>query len=167
MQVPPSPPSLYVTSATSSSILMHWKNTGTGNAAVTAYTLHYKRHHGNAENLQLSRHASSHELKNLNCGTQYSIHLTTHNKMGMSLPSTTLHGEIKSFASLKCAIILIAFCFSFFSRLFSPHTGPLARHSGADQRDISKFDICRAQAQRMAGKWLSTALLCRAISCNS
>jgi hypothetical protein len=89
--VPPSAPSLYVTSATSSSILMHWKNTGNGNAPVTAYTLHYKRHHGNLEELQLSRHASSHELKDLNCGSQYSIYLTTHNKIGHSLPSSTLN----------------------------------------------------------------------------
>lgn len=91
VQVPPSPPVLYVTSATSSSILMHWKNTGNGNAPITAYTLHYKRAHGNIEEMHLSRHASSHELKDLKCGSTYNIYLTSHNKIGPSLASTTLH----------------------------------------------------------------------------
>lgn len=80
-----------VTSATASSILMHWKNTGNGNAPITAYTLHYKRAHGNLEEMHLSRHASSHELKELKCGSTYNIYLTSHNKIGPSLPSTTLH----------------------------------------------------------------------------
>lgn len=91
VQVPPSPPVLYVTSATASSILMHWKNTGNGNAPITAYTLHYKRLHGNIEEMHLSRHASSHELKDLKCGSTYNIYLTSHNKIGPSLASTTLH----------------------------------------------------------------------------
>lgn len=91
VQVPPSPPVLYVTSATSSSILMHWKSSGNGNAPITAYTLHYKRAHGNIEEMHLSRHASSHELKDLKCGSTYNIYLTSHNKIGPSLASTTLH----------------------------------------------------------------------------
>lgn len=91
VQVPPSLPVLYVTSATASSILMHWKNTGNGNAPITAYTLHYRRAHGNIEEMHLSRHASSHELKDLKCGSTYNIYLTSHNKIGPSLPSTTLH----------------------------------------------------------------------------
>ena len=91
VQVPPGPPVLYVTSATSSSILMHWKSGVTGNAQVTSYTLHYRRAHGNLEEMLLSRHASSHELKDLVCGSTYNIFLTSHNKIGSSPPSTTLH----------------------------------------------------------------------------
>lgn len=91
VQVPPAPPVLYVTSATASSILMHWKNTGNGNAPITSYTLHYKRLHGNIEEMLLSRHASSHELKELKCGSTYNIYLTSHNKIGSSMASTTLH----------------------------------------------------------------------------
>ena len=91
VQVPPSAPVLYVTSATASSILMHWKSSGNGNAPITAYTLHYKRSQGNIEEMHLSRHASSHELKDLKCGSTYNIYLTSHNKIGPSLPSTTLH----------------------------------------------------------------------------
>ncbi|XP_037907258.1 Down syndrome cell adhesion molecule-like protein Dscam2 isoform X6 [Hermetia illucens] len=91
VQVPPSSPVLYVTSATSSSILMHWKGGSNGNAPITRYTLHYKRSHGNLDEMILSRHASSHELKGLLCGSTYQIYLTAHNKIGISPPSTTLH----------------------------------------------------------------------------
>jgi hypothetical protein len=42
VQVPPGSPVLYVTSATSSSILMHWKSGPNGNAPITSYTLHYR-----------------------------------------------------------------------------------------------------------------------------
>lgn len=91
VQVPPGAPVLYVTSATSHSILMHWKTTSTGNAPITKYTLHYKRTHGNLEELPLSRHTTSHELKGLLCGSTYQVFLTVHNKIGTSPASTTLH----------------------------------------------------------------------------
>uniref|UniRef100_A0A1I8MHL2 Uncharacterized protein n=1 Tax=Musca domestica TaxID=7370 RepID=A0A1I8MHL2_MUSDO len=91
VQVPPSAPVLYVTSATTSSILMHWKCGFTGNAPITGYTLYYRRTPGNIEEKQLSRHASSHELKGLVCGSTYQIHLTATNKVGTSPASITLH----------------------------------------------------------------------------
>ncbi|XP_070070778.1 cell adhesion molecule Dscam2 isoform X5 [Drosophila takahashii] len=91
VQVPPTAPVLYVTSATSSSILMHWKCDFTGNAPITGYTLFYRRTNGNAEEMQLSRHASSHELKGLVCGSTYQIHLSAQNKVGTSPTSTMLH----------------------------------------------------------------------------
>ena len=61
--VPPNAPVLYVTSSTSSSILLHWKPGHSGGAPLTGYTLHYRTTHGNLDELQLSRHATSHELK--------------------------------------------------------------------------------------------------------
>ncbi|XP_058457694.1 cell adhesion molecule Dscam2 isoform X15 [Malaya genurostris] len=91
VQVPPGPPVLYVTSATSSSILLHWKIGSTGNAPITAFSLHYRRVHGNLEEMQLSRHASSHELKGLFCGSTYQVYLVAHNKIGSSSASTTLN----------------------------------------------------------------------------
>ncbi|XP_021698637.1 Down syndrome cell adhesion molecule-like protein Dscam2 isoform X7 [Aedes aegypti] len=91
VQVPPGPPVLYVTSATSSSILLHWKIGSTGNAPITAFSLHYRRVHGNLEELQISRHGQSHELKGLFCGTTYQIYLVAHNKIGSSPASTTLN----------------------------------------------------------------------------
>lgn len=63
VQIPPGPPVLYVTSATSSSILLHWKSGDTGAAPLSGYTLHYRRAHGSLEEMVMSRHASSHELK--------------------------------------------------------------------------------------------------------
>lgn len=91
VQVPPGSPVLYVTSATSSSILLHWKDSNNGNAPVTAYTLHYRRAQASLEDKRLSRHASSHELKSLLCGSTYQIYLTSTNTIGTSPPSTNLH----------------------------------------------------------------------------
>ncbi|XP_017071053.1 Down syndrome cell adhesion molecule-like protein Dscam2 isoform X16 [Drosophila eugracilis] len=91
VQVPPTAPTLYITSATSSSILMHWKCGFTGNAPITGYTLFYRRANGNTDEMQLSRHASSHELKGLVCGSPYQIYLSAQNKVGTSPTSTILH----------------------------------------------------------------------------
>ncbi|XP_076249067.1 Down syndrome cell adhesion molecule 2 isoform X3 [Calliopsis andreniformis] len=90
VQVPPSAPVLYVTSSTSSSILLHWKAGHTGGAPLTGYTLHYRTTHGNLDELQLSRHATSHELKGLLCGNTYQLYLTSHNKIGSSPSSPVL-----------------------------------------------------------------------------
>ncbi|XP_031836492.1 Down syndrome cell adhesion molecule 2 isoform X2 [Nomia melanderi] len=90
VQVPPSAPVLYVTSSTSSSILLHWKAGHSGGAPLTGYTLHYRTTHGNLEELQLSRHSTSHELKGLLCGNTYQLYLTSHNKIGSSPSSPAL-----------------------------------------------------------------------------
>lgn len=63
VQVPPSAPMLYVTSATSSSILLQWKSGSFGGAPISGYTLNFKTSHGDLDELHLSRHATSHELK--------------------------------------------------------------------------------------------------------
>lgn len=91
VQVPPSAPVLYVTSATSSSILIHWKSGSTGNAPITGYSLYYKRIHGNMEELKLSRHTTSQELKGLLCGSTYQLYLVAYNKIGSSAPSSTIN----------------------------------------------------------------------------
>lgn len=91
VQVPPAAPVLYVTSATSSSILIHWKSGNNGNAPITSYTLHYKRVHGNLEELKLSRHTTSHELKGLLCGSTYQLYLTAFNKIGSSPSSVVIN----------------------------------------------------------------------------
>lgn len=70
---------------------MHWKDSSNGNAPIAEYTLHYRKTHGNLEEKQLSRHATSHELKSLLCGSTYQIYLTSTNKIGTSPASTNLH----------------------------------------------------------------------------
>lgn len=61
--VPPSAPILYVTSATSSSILLHWKAGFSGGAAITQYILNFKKSSGEQDELLLPRRISSYELK--------------------------------------------------------------------------------------------------------
>ncbi|KAJ8974837.1 hypothetical protein NQ317_006679 [Molorchus minor] len=63
VQVPPTAPLLYVTSATSSSVLLHWKAGNNGGASISGFTLNYRKEHGNLDEVHLSRHATSYELK--------------------------------------------------------------------------------------------------------
>ncbi|XP_058796799.1 cell adhesion molecule Dscam2 [Phymastichus coffea] len=91
VQVPPSAPVLYISSSTSSSILLHWKPGYNGGAPLTKYTLHYRTAaHGTLEEMQLSRRATSHELKGLLCGNTYQLYLSAHNKIGSSPASPVL-----------------------------------------------------------------------------
>ncbi|KAF7270098.1 hypothetical protein GWI33_016898 [Rhynchophorus ferrugineus] len=93
VQVPPSAPLLYVTSATSSSILLHWKPGHNGGAPVSGFHLNYRKEHGELDEVQLSRHATSFELKGLSCGSTYHLYLTAHNKIGPSPPSHPLQAR--------------------------------------------------------------------------
>ncbi|XP_022918386.1 cell adhesion molecule Dscam2 isoform X1 [Onthophagus taurus] len=93
VQVPPMAPLLYATSATSSSILLHWKAGNNGGAAISGYTLNYRKEHGNLDEVMLSRHAVSFELKGLLCGTQYHLYLVAHNKIGSSPASHPLQAR--------------------------------------------------------------------------
>ncbi|XP_050300550.1 cell adhesion molecule Dscam2 isoform X1 [Anthonomus grandis grandis] len=98
VQVPPNAPLLYVTSATSSSILLHWKAGKNGGAPISGFTLNYRKEHGNLDELYLSRHATSFELKGLSCGTSYHLYLTAHNKIGASPASQPLQARTQGHA---------------------------------------------------------------------
>ncbi|CAH2009909.1 unnamed protein product [Acanthoscelides obtectus] len=93
VQVPPSAPLLYVTSATSSSVLLHWKPGHDGGAPIGGFTLSYKKEHGDIDEVHLNRHATSYELKGLSCGTTYHLHLTAQNKIGESPASHPLQAR--------------------------------------------------------------------------
>lgn len=93
IQVPPSAPLLYVSSATSSSILLNWKVGNDGGAHISGFTLNYRKEHGNLDEVHLSRHAASYELKGLSCGTTYHLYLTAHNVVGSSPASHSLQAR--------------------------------------------------------------------------
>ncbi|KAK9876828.1 hypothetical protein WA026_015065 [Henosepilachna vigintioctopunctata] len=93
VQVSPAAPILYVTSATSSSVLLHWKSGSNGGAPISGYTLSYRKEHGNLDEVSLSRHASSYELKGLSCGTTYHLYLTARNRIGTSPASHPLQAR--------------------------------------------------------------------------
>ncbi|XP_057660096.1 cell adhesion molecule Dscam2 isoform X2 [Diorhabda carinulata] len=93
VQIPPMAPLLYVTSATSSSVLLHWKAGSNGGAPISGFTLNYKKEHGDIEEVHLSRHATSYELKSLSCGTTYHLYLIAHNKIGSSPASHPLQAR--------------------------------------------------------------------------
>ncbi|KAK3920463.1 Down syndrome cell adhesion molecule-like protein Dscam2 [Frankliniella fusca] len=90
VQVPPSAPQLFIGTSTSSSVLLHWKVGDNGGAAVSGFTLHFRRQHGDPSLLDLPRRAQSHELRGLQCGTTYHMQLVAHNAVGSSARSPTL-----------------------------------------------------------------------------
>ncbi|KAL1130463.1 hypothetical protein AAG570_011711 [Ranatra chinensis] len=90
VQVPPSAPILYVTSATSNTILLHWKANDNGGAPILGYTLTYRKTHEETKELSLSRRTLNHELKGLLCGSTYQISLSSYNKLGTSPASPIL-----------------------------------------------------------------------------
>jgi len=61
--VRPAPPILYVSSVTSSSILLHWKPGDSGSAPISSYTLNYRRTQGELEEITLPRRVTSYELQ--------------------------------------------------------------------------------------------------------
>lgn len=63
VQTPPTAPLLFVASATSTSLLLHWKVESNGRARVNSLTLNYRKEHGNLEEIILSKHLNSFELK--------------------------------------------------------------------------------------------------------
>lgn len=91
VQVPPISPILYVTSATTNTILIQWKLSFDGNSPLIGYMLYYKRANSNVNEVFLSRHSSSYELNNLMCGSTYQIYLTAHNVIGTSPSSIILN----------------------------------------------------------------------------
>ncbi|XP_044271118.1 Down syndrome cell adhesion molecule-like protein Dscam2 isoform X3 [Tribolium madens] len=93
VQVPPTAPLLYVSSATSSSILLNWKIGNDGGAPISGFTLNYRKEHGDLDEVHLSRHAVSYELKGLSCGTTYHLYLTAHNIVGSSPASHSLQAR--------------------------------------------------------------------------
>ncbi|XP_046394996.1 Down syndrome cell adhesion molecule-like protein Dscam2 isoform X2 [Ischnura elegans] len=90
VQTPPGAPSVYVTSTTTSSVVVHWKTGDTGAAPLTGFTLNYRRNHGEWEEAQIPRHSTSYQLKGLSCGTSYHLFLTAHNRVGSSPASSPL-----------------------------------------------------------------------------
>lgn len=91
VQVPPSAPVLYVTSATSNTILLQWKLIFDGNSPLTGFFLYYKRSNTNVRDVFISRHSSSYELKDLVCGSTYQLYLTAQNNIGVSPSSIILN----------------------------------------------------------------------------
>ncbi|XP_026686092.1 LOW QUALITY PROTEIN: Down syndrome cell adhesion molecule-like protein Dscam2 [Diaphorina citri] len=63
VQVVPSAPILYVASATSSSILLHWRVADDGGSPISGYLLSYKKSNGDLQQSVLHRKTVNYELK--------------------------------------------------------------------------------------------------------
>ncbi|KAK8738300.1 hypothetical protein OTU49_004148, partial [Cherax quadricarinatus] len=87
--VPPSAPLVLASSSSERSVQVQWKQGDTGGAPVTSYTLYYRKDHGAWTQLNVHRHAHTHTLQELECGSRYHVYVVAHNSVGSSPASTT------------------------------------------------------------------------------
>uniref|UniRef100_T1JAC9 Down syndrome cell adhesion molecule-like protein Dscam2 n=1 Tax=Strigamia maritima TaxID=126957 RepID=T1JAC9_STRMM len=87
VQAPPVPPHVAVSSATSSSVTIHWKPGPDGGSAITGYSLTFKRDYAEWEEIQLNADRRSHVLNNLWCGSRYQLYMSAANVIGAGEPS--------------------------------------------------------------------------------
>ncbi|XP_069185985.1 cell adhesion molecule Dscam1 isoform X2 [Procambarus clarkii] len=87
VQVPPSPPLVYVSDVTSTTLTVRWRTTNSGGAPILGYYLHEKREFGEWRRVEVPAHADSYTLTGLQCGTRYQVYVSAHNHVGASQPS--------------------------------------------------------------------------------
>ncbi|KAK4309496.1 hypothetical protein Pmani_018882 [Petrolisthes manimaculis] len=87
--VPPSPPLVLASSSSERSVQVQWKQGDKGGAPITGYTLYYRKDHGVWTQIRVHRHAHSHTLEDLECGSRYHVYVVAHNSVGSSPASTT------------------------------------------------------------------------------
>uniref|UniRef100_T1JCZ7 Down syndrome cell adhesion molecule-like protein Dscam2 n=1 Tax=Strigamia maritima TaxID=126957 RepID=T1JCZ7_STRMM len=95
VQVPPGPPSLFVTGITESSLELRWRNLNSGGAAIQGYVLNYKREFGEWEQVALGADTFSYPLSSLECGTRYQMYIQAMNKLGVGQASDILAARTK------------------------------------------------------------------------
>ncbi|XP_066979098.1 LOW QUALITY PROTEIN: cell adhesion molecule Dscam2-like [Macrobrachium rosenbergii] len=87
--IPPSAPLVLASSSSESSVQVQWKPGDDGGSPVIRYSLYYRKDHGAWTQMNLHRHANSHTLKGLECGSRYHIYVVSHNAVGVSPSSST------------------------------------------------------------------------------
>ncbi|XP_076034195.1 cell adhesion molecule Dscam1-like isoform X3 [Oratosquilla oratoria] len=90
VQVPPSPPLLFVSDVTASTITVRWRTTLTGGAPVLGYYLHEKREFGEWRRVEVPSDAASYTFTGLQCGARYQVYISAFNHVGVSQPSDAI-----------------------------------------------------------------------------
>ncbi|XP_042886475.1 Down syndrome cell adhesion molecule-like protein 1 [Penaeus japonicus] len=91
VQVPPSPPLVYVSDVTSTTLTVRWRTTNNGGAPILGYYLYEKREFGEWRRVEVPAGADSYTLTGLQCGTRYQVYVTAYNHVGASQPSDANH----------------------------------------------------------------------------
>ncbi|KAK3872049.1 hypothetical protein Pcinc_022840 [Petrolisthes cinctipes] len=91
VQVPPSPPLVYVSDVTASTLTVRWRSPSAGGAPILAgYYLNEKREFGEWRQVEVPADADSYTLTGLQCGTRYQVYVSAFNHVGVSQPSDTI-----------------------------------------------------------------------------
>ncbi|XP_065168013.1 cell adhesion molecule Dscam1 isoform X4 [Atheta coriaria] len=99
--VPPEAPSLTVVDAFTDSLHLRWSDQKNGGSPILGYVINYKRDHGDWEELQISARTDEYMLRNLWCGTRYSLYITAFNRIGTGLPCDIVTAHTKGTVPVK------------------------------------------------------------------
>ncbi|KAK7021096.1 hypothetical protein SK128_026418, partial [Halocaridina rubra] len=90
VQVPPSPPLVYVSDVTATTLTVRWRTTDAGGAPIMGYYLYEKREFGEWRRVEVPADADSYTLTGLQCGTRYQVYVSAYNHVGVSQPSESI-----------------------------------------------------------------------------
>ncbi|KAG7174552.1 Down syndrome cell adhesion molecule-like protein 2-like 6 [Homarus americanus] len=90
VQVPPSPPLVYVSDVTATTLTVRWRTPNAGGAPILGYYLHEKREFGEWRRVEVPPDADSYTLTGLQCGTRYQVYVSAYNHVGASQPSDAI-----------------------------------------------------------------------------
>ncbi|XP_071549821.1 cell adhesion molecule Dscam1-like [Panulirus ornatus] len=88
--VPPSPPLVFVSDVTTSTLTVRWRTADSGGAPLLGYYLHEKREFGEWRRMEVPADADSYTLTGLQCGTRYQVYVSAYNHVGASQPSDAI-----------------------------------------------------------------------------
>lgn len=104
--VPPGAPFLTVVDSFTDSLHLRWTDQKNGGSPILGYIINYKRHHGDWEELQILSKTDEHMLRNLWCGTKYSLYITAYNRIGTGLPCDIVIAHTKGTGNCFTAVSL-------------------------------------------------------------
>uniref|UniRef100_T1GSG6 Down syndrome cell adhesion molecule-like protein Dscam2 n=1 Tax=Megaselia scalaris TaxID=36166 RepID=T1GSG6_MEGSC len=84
VQVPPSPPELFLTSHTPNSVSLDWNVKDNGGAPLRKFLISYRKEFSDWEEIELDHRMHSYVIDKLQCGTQYQFTISAINKIGTS-----------------------------------------------------------------------------------
>ncbi|KAG7165542.1 Down syndrome cell adhesion molecule-like protein 2-like 10, partial [Homarus americanus] len=90
IMVPPSAALLHSMGSTPTTVTVSWRPVDDGGAPIRKLTLTWRPDPGEWREVTLARHLTQYTLKELSCGTEYHLYLTSHNRIGPGAASEVI-----------------------------------------------------------------------------
>ncbi|XP_071527560.1 cell adhesion molecule Dscam2-like isoform X6 [Panulirus ornatus] len=90
VMVPPSAALLHSMGSTPTTVTVSWRPVDDGGAPIRKQTLTWRPDPGEWREVTLARHLTQYTLRDLTCGTEYHLYLTSHNRIGPGAASEVI-----------------------------------------------------------------------------